>query len=120
MTPEAMIAAQEQQSEGQKPKDQPKSVRKGVEGEAKPTRQAEHKDEHTPPAVQTTATRTETFVFGIPQDGLTQKERQVPVDDPPPLPRNSELTYIGKPTPRWDGPQKVSGRVKYTADFHLH
>jgi xanthine dehydrogenase YagR molybdenum-binding subunit len=119
MTPEAMIAAQEQQSEGQKPKDQPKSVRKGVEGEAKPTRQAEHKDEHTPPAVQTTATRTETFVFGIPQDGLTQKERQVPVDDPPPLPRNSELTYIGKPTPRWDGPQKVSGRGKYTADVHL-
>ncbi|HXS75645.1 MAG TPA: xanthine dehydrogenase family protein molybdopterin-binding subunit [Terracidiphilus sp.] len=118
MTPEAMIV-QEQQSEGQKPKVQPKSVRKGVEGEAKPTRQAEHKDEQTPTAAQSTATRTETFVFGIPQDGLTEKQRQVPVDEPPPLPRNSELTFIGKPTPRWDGAQKVSGRGKYTADVHL-
>ena len=119
MTPEAIIAAQEPQSEGQKSKDQPKSVRKGVEGEAKPTRQAEHKDEQTPVAAQNAATRTETFVFGIPQDGLTQKQRQVPVDEPPPLPRNSELTFIGKPTPRWDGAQKVSGRGKYTADVHL-
>ena len=97
MTPEAMMSTQEQQ---QKPTDQQKSVRKGVQGEAKPTRQAERKDEQTPPTAQTTATRTESFVFGIPQDGLTQKERQVPVDEPPPLPRNSELTFIGKPTPR--------------------
>jgi len=117
VTPEAIIAAQEQQ--GQKPSEQPKDTRKGVQGEAKPTRQAERKDEQTPPAAQTTATRTEDFVFGIPQDGLTRKERQVPVDEPPPLPPNSELTFIGKPTPRWDGPQKVSGRGKYTADIHL-
>ena len=78
MTPEAMIAAQEAQSDQQKPDPEHKSVRKGVEGEAKPTREAEQKDEHTPPAAQSTATRTDKFVFGIPQDGLTQKERQVP------------------------------------------
>ena len=66
MTPEAMIT--EQQSDKQKPNDQPKSTAKGVEGEAKPTRQAEHKDEKTPAAAQSTATRTESFVFGIPQD----------------------------------------------------
>ena len=118
MTPEAMIAAQDQQSD-QKPSRQHKSVSKGVEGEAKPTRKAEHKDQHTPPAAQAAATRTETLLFGIPQDGLTEKQRQVPVDEPPPLPRNSELTFIGKPTPRWDGAQKVSGRGKYTADVHL-
>ena len=116
MTPEAMIAAQEQQT---KPNDQHKSIRKGVEGEAKPTRQAERKDEQTPPASQTTATHAQNFVFGIPQDGLTQKERQVPLDEPPPLRPNSELTFIGKPTPRWDGAQKVSGRGKYTADVQL-
>src|SRR5215469_3663602 len=86
MTPESMIASQDQQ----KPNEQQKP-----------------------------ATRTEKFVFGIPQDGLSQKERQVPVDEPPPLPRNSELTFIGKPTPRWDGAQKVSGRGKYTADIQL-
>ena len=43
-------------------------------------------------------TRTENFVFGIPQNGLQQKQREVPLDEPPPLPPNSELTYIGKPT----------------------
>jgi xanthine dehydrogenase YagR molybdenum-binding subunit len=71
------------------------------------------------PAGKSTSTRTEAFVFGIPQDGLTQKERQVPIDEPPPLGKNSELTYIGKPTARYDGPQKVSGRGKYTADIQL-
>jgi xanthine dehydrogenase YagR molybdenum-binding subunit len=116
MTPEAMTAAQDQQP---KPDDQHKSIRKGVEGEAKPTRQAERKDEQTPPANRSTATHAQNFVFGIPQDGLTQKERQVPLDEPPPLPPNSELTFIGKPTPRWDGAQKVSGRGKYTADVQL-
>jgi len=120
MTPEAIIAAQEQQSsDQQKPNPEHKSIRKGVEGEAKPTREAEHKDEHTPPAAQSTASRTDKFVFGIPQNGLTEKERQVPVDEPPPLAQNSELTFIGKPTVRWDGPQKVSGRGKYTADVNL-
>jgi xanthine dehydrogenase YagR molybdenum-binding subunit len=118
MTPEAIIATQEQ-SDQQKPNPEHKSVRKGVEGEAKPTREAEHKDEHTPPAAQSTSSRTDKFVFGIPQNGLTNKERQVPVDEPPPLAPNSELTFIGKPTVRWDGPQKVSGRGKYTADVNL-
>ena len=58
-------------------------------------------------------------MFGIPQDGLTQKERQVPLDEPPPLKQNSELTYIGKPTPRYDGPAKAMGSGKYTADIQL-
>ena len=64
-------------------------------------------------------TRTENFVFGIPQNGLQQKERQVPLDEPPPLPPNSELTYIGKPTLRYDGPAKAMGKGKYTADVQL-
>jgi len=65
------------------------------------------------------ATRTDNFVFGIPQDGLQTKQREVPIDEPPPLPQNSELTYIGKPTERYDGPAKATGKGKYTADVQL-
>jgi len=115
MAPEVVLAGEEQQQSTT----QPKSVSKGVQGEAKPTRDAEKKDEKTPPAGQSVPTRTEKFVFGIPQDGLTQKERQVPLDEPPPLAQNSELTYIGKSTPRYDGPQKAMGRGKFTADIQL-
>ncbi len=115
MTPESVFIAEEQQQSDP----QQKSVRKGVQGEAKPTRDAEKKDAQTPSAAQAVPTRTESFVFGIPQDGLTQKERQVPLDEPPPLAQNSELMYIGKPTPRYDGPQKAMGRGKYTADIQL-
>src|SRR5438445_13147632 len=66
-----------------------------------------------------TATRSENFVWGIPQNGLQQKEREVPQDEPPPLPPNAELTYIGKPTERYDGPAKAMGKGKYTADVNL-
>src|SRR5271168_4224174 len=64
-------------------------------------------------------TRTDNFVFGIPQDGLQTKQREVPQDEPPPLPQNAELTYIGKPTVRYDGPAKAMGKGKYTADINL-
>src|SRR5271163_2626902 len=64
-------------------------------------------------------TRTDNFVFGIPQNGLQQKQREVPLDEPPPLPPNAELTYIGKPTERYDGPAKAMGKGKYTADVNL-
>ena len=63
--------------------------------------------------------RTETLVFGIPQNGLDQKQREVPLDEPPPLPANAELKYIGKPTQRYDGPAKATGKGRYTADVHL-
>ena len=66
-----------------------------------------------------TPKRTESFVWGIPQNGLHQKVREVPLDEPPPLPSNAELTYIGKPTERYDGPAKAMGKGKYTADVNL-
>ena len=71
------------------------------------------------PAKPEPPTRDENLIWGIPQDGLQRKARKVPLDEPPPLPQNSELTYIGKPTPRYDGPAKVMGKGKYTADIHL-
>src|SRR5271154_4964461 len=64
-------------------------------------------------------TRTDNFVFGIPQNGLQTKQREVPLDEPPPLGPNSELMYIGKPTVRYDGPAKAMGKGKYTADVNL-
>jgi xanthine dehydrogenase YagR molybdenum-binding subunit len=77
--------------------------------------------EQAPPAAAKpdTPKRTENFVWGIPQNGLQQKQREVPLDEPPPLPSNAELTYIGKPTERYDGPAKVMGKGKYTADVNL-
>src|ERR1700723_3392791 len=63
--------------------------------------------------------RSDSFVFGIPQNGLEHKQRDVLLNEPPPLPPNSELMYIGKPTVRYDGPAKAMGTGKYTADVHL-
>jgi xanthine dehydrogenase YagR molybdenum-binding subunit len=71
------------------------------------------------PAKPEPATRPESLVWGIPQNGLQRKERKVPLDEPPPLPPNSELAYIGKSTARYDGPAKAMGKGKYTADIHL-
>jgi xanthine dehydrogenase YagR molybdenum-binding subunit len=65
------------------------------------------------------AKRSDSFVFGLPQNGLEKKQREVLLDEPPPLPPNSELMYIGKPTVRYDGPAKAMGTGKYTADVHL-
>jgi len=63
--------------------------------------------------------RTETFPFGIASVGLGKVERQIPVDEPPPLPPNGELAVIGKPAPRHDGRAKVTGAVRFTADISL-
>ena len=99
---------------------QEKQRKEGVKGEAKPTQKKEAQDAATPPPKKGAGeTKTASVLFGIPQLGLTHVDRQVPVDEPPPLPQNSELKYVGKPTVRWDGPAKASGRGKYTADVHL-
>src|SRR5205814_787917 len=46
-------------------------------------------------------------------------EREVPDGEPPPLPVNAQLKWIGKPTTRLDGRAKVTGAAKYTADVNL-
>jgi len=100
--------------------DTQKSRSKGVQGEAKPTREAEKQDAATPTAAEAAIPkRSDSFTFGIPQTGLEKKEREVGADEPPPLAPNSELTYIGKPTLRYDGPAKAMGRGRYTADVRL-
>ena len=99
---------------------QKKSVSKGVQGEAKPTRDAEKKDAATPAqAADAGPKRTDNFVFGIPQTGLETKQREVGLQEPPPLGPNADLLYIGKPTVRYDGPAKAMGTGRYTADVRL-
>ncbi len=64
-------------------------------------------------------TRTAFYPYGIPGVDLTQIEREVPTNEPPPLPINEKLNVIGKPAPRIDGRLKVTGHAKYTADVKL-
>ncbi len=64
-------------------------------------------------------TRTEKFPFGIASVGLGEVERQVPLDEPPPLPPNAELAVIGKPVPRQNGRAKVTGATRFTVDVAL-
>ena len=67
--------------------------------------------EQESPAKPDTSKRSDNFVFGIPQNGLEHKQREVLLDEPPPLGPNSELMYIGKPTVRYDGPAKAMGSL---------
>ncbi|HVJ07795.1 MAG TPA: xanthine dehydrogenase family protein molybdopterin-binding subunit [Acidisarcina sp.] len=91
----------------------------------KPTGTAVKKDAQADSATATPdqqaqgAKRTDSFLYGIPQLGVSQIERQVPANEPPPMPANADLKFIGKPTPRYDGAAKVTGTGKYTADIHL-
>ncbi|MGA8613035.1 MAG: xanthine dehydrogenase family protein molybdopterin-binding subunit [Xanthobacteraceae bacterium] len=63
--------------------------------------------------------RTETFPAGIASVGLSTVERQIPIDEPPPLPPNSELAVIGKSFPRPNGRAKVTGAIHFTVDIAL-
>jgi xanthine dehydrogenase YagR molybdenum-binding subunit len=63
--------------------------------------------------------RTEIFPYGIAGVGLSQVKRQVPLDEPPPLPPNDDLLFIGKPVPRQNGRAMVTGEIHYTADINL-
>jgi xanthine dehydrogenase YagR molybdenum-binding subunit len=63
--------------------------------------------------------KTVQMPIGIPDFTLREEERIVPDSEPPVLPLNKDLKYIGKPTERWDGRAKATGRARYTSDVHL-
>ncbi len=65
------------------------------------------------------ALRNATFPFGIASVGIGTVQRQIPADEPPPLPPNAELTTIGKPIARHDGRAKVTGAARFTVDISL-
>ncbi|HEY4957262.1 MAG TPA: xanthine dehydrogenase family protein molybdopterin-binding subunit, partial [Caldimonas sp.] len=63
--------------------------------------------------------RSETFPFGIAGRGLSDVTRQIPADEPPALAPNAQLQVIGRPVPRQDGRDKVTGATRYTVDLKL-
>lgn len=64
-------------------------------------------------------TRTARVYAGIVGAKVEEIEREMGADEPPPLGLNSELSVVGKRTPRLDGRLKVTGAAKYTADVRL-
>jgi xanthine dehydrogenase YagR molybdenum-binding subunit len=67
-------------------------------------------------APQTKRIKVPVGIYGVE---ITEIEREVPLDEPPALPVNAELSVIGKSTARLDGHLKVTGKAKYTADIQL-
>ncbi len=67
----------------------------------------------------TTATKTVNMPIGVPGYTLHDEQRTVPASEPPVLPVNKDLQYIGKSPERWDAQAKVTGRARYTADVQL-
>src|SRR5579872_4821933 len=64
-------------------------------------------------------TRKEKFQAGVYGGTMTEVERNIPLDEPPPLPLNKDLRVIGKRIPRLDGKAKVTGGAKYASDIKL-
>lgn len=60
-----------------------------------------------------------TILSGIVGDSLQSVTRNVPVEEPPELPPNSELRVIGKRVNRVDAVPKVTGQARYTFDVQL-
>jgi xanthine dehydrogenase YagR molybdenum-binding subunit len=65
------------------------------------------------------STRAGTFPAGIASVGLREVTREIPADEPPPLPPNARLAVIGKPVVRQDGRAKVTGATRFTVDVSL-
>jgi xanthine dehydrogenase YagR molybdenum-binding subunit len=65
------------------------------------------------------ATKTVSMPVGIPGYTLHEEQRTIPASEPPVLPLNKDLEYIGKSPERWDGLAKATGRARYTSDVQL-
>src|SRR5665213_68577 len=72
-----------------------------------------------PAATKATPTKTVMMPYGVPGYTLHDVQRQIPATEPPVLPINADLQYIGKSPTRWDAHAKVSGSGRYTADVQL-
>ena len=64
-------------------------------------------------------THLQKYPVGIDPAALGEVERQVSVDEAPPLPPNAGLVWIGKSVPRVDGRAKVTGATRFTVDVKL-
>ncbi|HXG63912.1 MAG TPA: molybdopterin cofactor-binding domain-containing protein, partial [Blastocatellia bacterium] len=52
-------------------------------------------------------------------DRTTMVKRLIPDDEPPPWDAKSSLRVVGKPVPRLEARNKVTGKAKYTRDLQL-
>ena len=63
--------------------------------------------------------RKEVFPVGIAGVSMGSIEREIPADEPAPLPVNAELSVIGRGVARQDGRAKVTGAARFTVDVKL-
>jgi xanthine dehydrogenase YagR molybdenum-binding subunit len=63
--------------------------------------------------------RIGSYPLGIAGVSIGEIERQVPADEPPALLVNAQLSVIGKPVPRLNGREKVTGAARFTVDVKL-
>ena len=101
-----MPPANQQPADKKKPiKEEPRAVKEKAQDKA---------------AARKPGTRKESVYFGIPgAEPLPQIERTVPADEPPALPPNDQLKYVGRGVPRHDGRFKATGAAKYPSDMHF-
>src|SRR5438270_13117300 len=66
-----------------------------------------------------TDSKSQTMLRGIVGDKLEKITRDVPLDEPPALPENAQLSAIGKSVHRFDAAEQVTGRARYTSDVQL-
>jgi xanthine dehydrogenase YagR molybdenum-binding subunit len=98
-------ANQQQEKKKQQVKDEPRAVKDKAQDQA---------------AAEKPGTRKESVYSGIPgAEPLTRIERTVPAEEPPALPPNDQLKYIGKRVTRHDGRFKTTGAAKYPSDTYL-
>src|SRR5262249_40381395 len=55
---------------------------------------------------------------GLP-GALAKKQRKTEPGEPQPWDGSAQLRVVGQPTPRIDGPEKVTGRARYSFDVQL-
>lgn len=90
---------------------EPQKPQDPIKQEPKPVQQAAQEQKAAP------ETKQDTFKIGV--GGTQAVQRNVPPEEPPAWPLNSELKHVGKRTTRYDGKLKVSGAAKYASDLQL-
>src|SRR5256885_173743 len=56
---------------------------------------------------------------GVLGASVRQAERKIPASEPKPWDAETKLAVVGRPTPRIEGPEKVTGRARYCYDVRL-
>src|SRR5207237_5986476 len=59
------------------------------------------------------------FAVGVLGAAVHTADRKVPPSEPRAWDANARLSVVGQPTPRIDGPEKVTGRARYCYDIQL-